>query len=159
VLIFQRWRQQTSALFSPLCFKVLRSITNISTHGWSVDLAQGVLGSSCLIFEMAPCSLDPSDMSSFLTVARALHPEPIPLEVGCAILEPVEPFMECATPLFLRSSEIIHSKWVTSQFWVFIQIWEIHDFNRPSDSENDSSLGGDWSGEDYLDCDLGCSFL
>jgi hypothetical protein len=108
---------------------------------------------------MAPCSLDPSDMSSFLTVAQALHPELIPLEVGCAILEPVEPFMECAMPLFLRSSEIIHSKWVTSQFRVFIQIWEIHDFNRPNDFENDSSLGGDWSGEDYLDCDLGCSFL
>jgi hypothetical protein len=62
-------------------------------------------------------------------------------------------------PLFLRSSDLIHSMCDTLQFWVFIQILGIHDFNLPSNSEDESSLGGDSSGEDYPRYDLGCGFL
>jgi hypothetical protein len=67
--------------------------------------------------------------------------------------------VEHAPPLFLRSSDLIHSMCDTLQFWVFIQILGIHDFNLPSNSEDESSLGGDSSGEDYPRYDLGCGFL
>jgi hypothetical protein len=80
---------------------MLLSITNILAHAWSVQSAQAVLGSSCLFFEMAPCSLDGSDMSNYLVVGWALHPEDIPAEVGCAIPKPVEPFVERVPLLFL----------------------------------------------------------
>jgi hypothetical protein len=66
---------------------------------------------------------------------------------------PVEPFVERMQPLFLGSSEIVHSKCDTLQFRVFIRILEIHDFNLPSDSKGDSSSGQDSSEEDYLGYD------
>jgi hypothetical protein len=47
--------------------------------------------------------------------------------------------MERQLPLFLRSSEIIHSKHDTIGFWVFIKIIEIHDFSPTEDSSDDSS--------------------
>jgi hypothetical protein len=65
-LIFRRWRQQSGVLFSPLFFKVLLSIGNIPAHIWLVELAQTVVGSSCLIFDVSPASADGSDMSQFL---------------------------------------------------------------------------------------------
>jgi hypothetical protein len=142
-----------------MCFKVLSSISNILAHAWSVKLAQAVLGSSCLVLEMMTRSLDRSEMSSYLIVGWALHSELISSEVGCAIPEPVEPFMGEAPPLFLRSSEIIHSKCDTLQFRVFIRILEIHDFNLPNDSEGDSTSGGDSSEEDYLGYDPGRGLL
>jgi hypothetical protein len=120
---------------------------------------QAVLGSSCLIFETSLRSLDRSDMSSFLVVAWSMHPKLIPAEVGYAIQELVEPFVECAPPLFLRASKIIHSKCDTLQFQVFIRILEIHDFNIPSKLESDSSSEGDSSGEDYPDYNPGRGML
>jgi hypothetical protein len=48
-------------------------------------------------------------MSSFLMAAWAVHPELISEEVGCVVPEPEEPFMERVPPLFLSSSEIVHS--------------------------------------------------
>jgi hypothetical protein len=92
-------------------------------------------------------------MSNFLVVAWALQPELISSEVGCAIPEPVEPFVERAPPVFLRSSEIIYSKCVTLQFRVLIQILDIHVFHIPSDSNGDSSSRGDSSSEYYPDYD------
>jgi hypothetical protein len=135
MLIFQHWHQQAGALFSPLCFKVLLSISNILAHTWSAELAQVVLGSSCLVFEMMSHLLDHSDMTSYLVIAWALHLELIPSEVGYAIDEPVEPFIKQAPMLFLRANEVIHLKCDTLQFRVFIKILESHDFNLPSDSE------------------------
>jgi hypothetical protein len=88
-------------------------------------------------------------MLSFLVVDWALHPELIPIEVGCTILEPVKPFVECKPPLFLRASEIIDSKCDTLQFRVFILILEIHDFNVPKNSEGESSSESDSSRGDY----------
>jgi hypothetical protein len=159
VLVFQRWWLQINTLFSPLRYKVPLSITNTPAQAWSVDSMQALLGSSCLIFETSLHSLDRSDMSSFLLVTWSMHPKLIPTEVGYAISELVEPFVECAPPLFLRASKIIHSKCDTLQFQVFIRILEIHDFNIPSNSESDSSSEGDSSGEDYPDYNTGRGML
>jgi hypothetical protein len=68
-----------------------------------------------------------------------VHPDLALVEVGCIIPEPQEPFMERQPPLFLRSSEIIHSKRDRLGFRVFIKIIEIHDFSPTEDSGDDSS--------------------
>jgi hypothetical protein len=110
---------------SPFRYKVLLSISNILAHAWSVDFIQAMIGSSCLVFEVAPSSLEQTDLSSFLVVAWARHPDLIPNEVGCSVPEPVEPFVEVALPLFLRLLEIIHSFCVLLHFWAFIRILEV----------------------------------
>jgi hypothetical protein len=63
MLVFRRWQCQSNVLFSPLHFKILLAIENISAHAWSLDTAQAIVGSSCLIFYMAPSSATASDLS------------------------------------------------------------------------------------------------
>jgi hypothetical protein len=45
--------------------------------------------------------------------------------------EPVEPFVKVAPPLFIQSSEVVHSKCDLLHFCAFIHILEVHDFNPP----------------------------
>jgi hypothetical protein len=101
LLIFYHWSQQAGVLFKSFIFKVLLSISNIPAHVWSVEMIQAIVGSSCLVFEVPPCSLDQSDLSSFQVIVWARNPDLIPSEVTCSIPEPVEPFVEAAPPLFL----------------------------------------------------------
>jgi hypothetical protein len=116
-------------VFKSFRFKVLLSISNIPAHTWSVDFVQAVVGSSSLVFEVDPSTLDQSDLSSFLVVVWARHPDLIPSEVCCSMPKPVEPFIEPPPPLFLRSTEIIHSSCDLLHFWVFIRILEVNDIN------------------------------
>jgi hypothetical protein len=149
-LIYKRWRRQSGALISPLFFKVLLSRENMPSHIWSVELAQMVVGSSSLIFDVSPASADGSDMSQFLVAAWAIHPDLIPNEVGYAEPEPVKPFIEWQPPLFLQASELIHSKCDTLGFWALIKILEINDFSPAEDSSDDSSDSNGLSGADGL---------
>jgi hypothetical protein len=87
-----------------------------------------------------------SNLSSFLVVVWAQHPDLIPTEVGCSIPEPVEPFVEAKPSLFIRASEVIHDKCDLLHFCAFIHILVVHDFNPPSSSEED---GGPFSEEEY----------
>jgi hypothetical protein len=48
-----------------------------------------------------------SNLSSFLVVVWAQHPDIIPTEVGCSILELVELFVEVEPSLFIRASEVV----------------------------------------------------
>jgi hypothetical protein len=68
-LIFWRWRRQARALFAPLLYKVLLSITKIYSHVWSEEIAQEILGSSYKVFESSPSLIDGFDLSSYLLVA------------------------------------------------------------------------------------------
>jgi hypothetical protein len=106
-------------------------IKDLSMHVWSADSAQAILWSPHVIFELAPTTMDQSDLSHFLLVSWANHPDLIPNEVRCIIPEPLEPFVKHYPPLFLRASEVIHSKRDTLQFCVFIHILELHDFSLP----------------------------
>jgi hypothetical protein len=149
-LIFRRWHRQLGALFSPMFFKVLLSIENIPTHVWSMEVAQTIVGSSCLIFDASPASADGSNMSQFLAVAWVVHPNLIPNEVGCIVPEPQEPFVDRQLPLFLRASEINHSKRDTLGFRALMKILEVHKFSPQAGSSDDgssselsSSSGGD----------------
>jgi hypothetical protein len=85
-----------------------------------------------------------------MAIAWAVHPDLILVEVGCIIPEPEEPFVECEPPLFLSASELIHSKQDTLQFRAFIQIVEIHDFNRSDSSSDDSGDSSSDSGTDRI---------
>jgi hypothetical protein len=60
-LRFRRWTRQSRALFSLLRFKVLLSIENIPVHAWSLETTQHVVGSSCMIVDTSPRSLNGSD--------------------------------------------------------------------------------------------------
>jgi hypothetical protein len=51
-------------------------------------------------------------MFEFLAVAWTVHPHLVPVEVGCIVPEPQEPFVERLPPLFLRASEIIHYNYI-----------------------------------------------
>jgi hypothetical protein len=79
-----------------------------------------------------------------MVVTWAFDPSLIPQEVGCIVPEPEGPSMVGVRPLFLRASEIIHSRQDTLQFRAFIHILEIHDFTPPSDSSDE---GGDNGGD------------
>jgi hypothetical protein len=99
VLIFAHYRWPTGAGFKPL-----------PAHAWSLETAQAIVGSSCLIFDVAPSSSSGDDLLAFWATAWAMHPDLIPTELGCIFPEPEEPFVEREPPLFLSTSEIIHSK-------------------------------------------------
>jgi hypothetical protein len=146
---FSPWTRQAGALFSPLRFKVLLSIDNIPAHVWSMDTAQVILGSSCLVFDAVPSSRSGEDLSRFLVAARAIHPSLIPEEVGCVNPEPEEPFVEHEPPLSLLALEIIHSKLDTLQFRVFIKVLEVHDFSIPDDSGDEHSGSDPSEGDDF----------
>jgi hypothetical protein len=109
-VVVQCWHRQLHALFSPLCYKVLLAHQNVLAHTWSVDAVQVIIGSSSLVFEPAPTLVLKVDRSCFYVVAWTVHPELIPVEVGGVLLESEEPFVEGEPPLFLRASEIIHSR-------------------------------------------------
>jgi hypothetical protein len=148
-------------LFNPFRYKVLLSVSNVPAHIWSVETIQEIIGSSCLVFEVAPSSSGRFDLSSFLVVAWACRPDLIPTEVVCSIPEPVEPFVESKLPLFLRVSEILHSMCDLLHFRAFIRLLEVHDFNLPSDCSGDDYRlpSSDSSDEDYPGYDPGRGIL
>jgi hypothetical protein len=57
MLVFRHWHRQAGAMFAPLWFKVLLVVESIPTHAWSVKTVEAIIGSSCLVFELAPASL------------------------------------------------------------------------------------------------------
>jgi hypothetical protein len=124
VLIFHRWRRQSGALFLPLRYKVLLVVENIPAHIWSVQSVQEIIESSCFIFKPAPESVQALDLSRFMVVAWAVHPELIPQEIGCIVPEPEPegPSVVGVRSLFLRVSEIIHSCQDMLQFRAFIHV-------------------------------------
>jgi hypothetical protein len=107
-------------------------VSNVLAHVLSEEMIQVIIGSSCLMFESSLRSADPSNLSTYLIVMWSHHPKLIPTEVGCSILELVEPFVEAEPPLFIRSSEVIHLKCDLLHFHVFIRILKVHDFNPPA---------------------------
>jgi hypothetical protein len=150
-LVFRRWQRQHGAQFSPLYFKLLLAIENVPAHVWSLEVAHQIVGSSCLIFDVAPCSISATDMSQFMAATWTLHPDLIPSEVGCVVPEPEEPSEVGQPPLFLGASEIIHDKQNTLQFRASVEVIEIHDYSPHSDSSDDgSSDDSDDSGGDGI---------
>jgi hypothetical protein len=90
-LVFRRWRLQAGSLFSPLSFKVLLSIMNLPVHICLAAAVQTIIGSACLILYVALALVNKDDFSKYLVVAWVLHPDLIPKEVRCVVLEPKPP--------------------------------------------------------------------
>jgi hypothetical protein len=147
VLRFRCWHKQSRALFSPLWYKVLLAIDNIPAHAWSPSLMQAIISSSCLNFEVTSSSVNRVDLSRFFIMAWAIHPDLILNEVGFMIPKPKEPFQEGVPPLFLRASEIIHSKSNTLQYRAFVHVLEVHDFTLLDDSKTSDSYSSDSGGD------------
>jgi hypothetical protein len=99
-LLFRQRQRQHSALFAQLRYMVLLSMMNVPTHVWSLEFVQAVVGTSCLVVEASPASLDRSDLSIFFVVGWSAHPDLIPVEVGCIVPEPEEDVIG-QQPLFL----------------------------------------------------------
>jgi hypothetical protein len=94
-------------------------------------------------------SKNKEDLSKYMTVAWVLHPDLIPIKVGCVVSEPVQPSVMGQPPVFLHMSEIMNTKCDTLQHRVFIQVIEVHDFNLPEgDSSGDSGLDSNDSDAD-----------
>lgn len=110
-----------------MIYKVLLSIKNIPAHDWSVDMAQTIVGSSCLCVQLVPATASNVDISSYNVVAWCGDPDRIPLEVDCSIPEPKEPFIDRAPPLFLREEELIKPRRYTLRFTAIINIIEVQD--------------------------------
>jgi hypothetical protein len=110
VLIFGRYHRHTDALFSPLRFKIRLALEKILAHVWSLETTQAVVGSSYLIFDIAPDTADGSNLSQYWAAVWATHPDLILGEVGWVFLEPEQSLGERALPFFIPTSEIIHSK-------------------------------------------------
>jgi hypothetical protein len=68
--------------FKPFQCKVLLAISNILAHVWFVDVMQGILGSSCLIFDSSPRLLSSEDLSCFLLRHDAATRRSSPLRSG-----------------------------------------------------------------------------
>jgi hypothetical protein len=127
LLRYNRWRCQVGAVFSPVRHKVLLSIENMLVHVWSREVPQTIIGTSCLIFNTSPHTANMTDMSIFLAAAWAVHPDLIPVEVACIMLEPVSQLKIGVLPLFLHEEELIHDWQDTLQFRTLIKIIEVQD--------------------------------
>jgi hypothetical protein len=117
LLLFHRWRRQAGALFSPLRFKVLLVVSNLSGHIWSGEVVQSIMGSSSLVFEPTPQSVVREDLSHFYVVD--------PVEVGCivSVSPPLPPGIRAHT---LEAG--------------YTAVLEVHDFSIPGvDISEDSS--------------------
>jgi hypothetical protein len=68
----------------------LLAIDNLPAHVWLPVVVQTIISSSYLSFEIAPASLNKEDLSRFFVVAWAIHPNLIPVKVGCVMPEPEE---------------------------------------------------------------------
>jgi hypothetical protein len=143
ILIFTCYRRQTGTIFKLLRFKILLTVENILVHAWSLETAQAIIGSTCLIFNVAPSLARGEDLFAFWAAAWETHPDLIPAEVGCIFPKLEDPFVEQAPPLFLSASELIHSKIDTLQLRALIKIIEIHDFSPPEGSDDDSPPDSD----------------
>jgi hypothetical protein len=92
-----------------------------------------------LIFDVSPVSSSSLDLSQFLVAAWARHSDLIPNEIGGIVPEPVEPFVERAPPLFISTSEVVHSRCDMLQFHIFIRVLEVHDYSIVEGSDDDPS--------------------
>jgi hypothetical protein len=149
-------------LFKPFKCKVLISVSNISTHVWSVEVVHAILGSSCLVFNVDPRPRDELEMDNFVVAPWASDPELTPIEIGFSIPELVDLPEVGVTPLFLRASENIHSLCNLLHYHAIINVLEIHDFSTPLSSDSKGGRRGSDSGPDddgHPSYDPGHNFL
>jgi hypothetical protein len=120
---------------------------NLPAHICLAVAVQTIIGSACLIQDVALALAIKEDFSKYLVVAWVLHPDLIPNEVSCVVPEPKPPSDVGQRRLFLRASKIMHTKRDTLWRCVFIKVMEVHDFNQP-DGDSSGDSGSDLSNAD-----------
>ncbi|CAL5033832.1 unnamed protein product [Urochloa decumbens] len=150
-LTFRRWRWEARAVSEPMLFKVLLDMKGIPGHLWELDVAQRIVGSSCLIIQAAPDVESRRNMRTFTVAAWAAHPDLIPEEVVVIVPEKEAPFSP--GNLFLRPEELIHSSKSTLRYRVSIEVREVQDWHERSESSSEDRGGRGRSDEDDSDHD------
>uniref|UniRef100_A0A452ZPK7 DUF4283 domain-containing protein n=1 Tax=Aegilops tauschii subsp. strangulata TaxID=200361 RepID=A0A452ZPK7_AEGTS len=111
-LYFRQWNRQAQAVHSMLSFKVSLVLEGIPPHAWDREVAEDLLGSSCLVDMVAPETSARRDLSAFRLSAWTADPDAIPSLRWLAIPEPglSAPLME---PSLLQYKILIHLDSVT----------------------------------------------
>lgn len=87
-LYFRPWNRQAQAVHAMMGFKVRLEVEGIPPHAWEREVAEHLLGSSCLVDEVAPETSSRSDLASFKFTAWTADPEVIPSLHWLAMPEP-----------------------------------------------------------------------
>lgn len=106
-LYFRQWNRQAQAVHSVLSFRVSLVLEGIPPHAWDREVAEDLLGSSCLVDMVAPETSARRDLSAFRLSAWTADPDAIPSLRWLAIPEPglSAPLME---PSLLQYKILIH---------------------------------------------------
>ncbi|XBH98149.1 hypothetical protein VPH35_127707 [Triticum aestivum] len=106
-LFFRQWNRQAQAVHSQLNYKVSLVIEGIPPHAWEREIAEDLLGTSCLVDMVAPESSSRRDLSAFKLTAWTAEPDSIPSLRWLAIPEPglVAPLL---LPPLLQYKVLIH---------------------------------------------------
>ncbi|CAL4948394.1 unnamed protein product [Urochloa decumbens] len=150
-LTYRRWRREAMASFEPLLFKVLLDMKGIPGHLWESEVAQRIVGSSCLIIQTVPDVASRRNMRTFTVAAWAVHPDLIPQEVVIVVPEKEEPFSP--GNLFLRPEELIHASKGSLRYRVSVEIREVQDWRERSSSPSEDGRGYGGGSDDDSDGD------
>ncbi|CAL4891874.1 unnamed protein product [Urochloa decumbens] len=156
-LSFMRWRREARAVAAPLQYKVILDMRGIPAHLWEVDIAQRIVGSSCLIIQAAPDVSSKRNMRTFTVAAWAVDPDLVPTEVVLVVPEKEAPFVQ-DTKFYLRPEELIHSSKATLRYRVSTEVREVQDWRQPSDSSSEDNWGYGGGASDDDDSDPGHDF-
>ncbi|CAL4898611.1 unnamed protein product [Urochloa decumbens] len=153
-LTFRRWRREARAVSTPLLFKVLLELRGVPAHLWEVDIAQRIVGASCLIIQAAPETTSRRDMQVFTVAAWAVDPDLVARNVVLVVPEKEPPFV--SGNLFLRPEELMHSSKATLRYRVAVKVREVQDWHQQdSSSDDEGRRGGGGGDEDDDDFDPG----
>ncbi|XP_044367669.1 uncharacterized protein [Triticum aestivum] len=106
-LYFRQWIRQAQAVHAAFQFKVKIVMEGIPPHAWEREVAETLLGSSCMVDVIEPETCSRSDLSAFRLTAWTAQPEEIPSLRWLAVPEPGmrSPLME---PTLLQYKVLIH---------------------------------------------------
>ncbi|CAO2185742.1 unnamed protein product [Urochloa humidicola] len=152
-LTFRRWRREARANASPLLFKVLLELRVVPAHLWEVDIAQRIVGSSCLIIQAAPEVTSRRNMRVFTVAAWAVDPDLVSRNVVLVVPEKEPPFT--SGNLLLRPEEIIHSSRATLRYRVSVRVCEVQDWHQADSSSGEDGRRGGGDSDDDDDSDPG----
>lgn len=121
-LYFWPWNKQAQVVHAMFGYKVHLVLEGILPHAWERNVVEQLLGSACLVDEVAPETASHADLAAFKVTAWVADPEAIPSLRWLAIPEPgvVPPFMD---PMLLEYRILIHLESVTDYSAVVEPTW------------------------------------
>lgn len=131
-----------------MVFRVLLELKGLPAHGWNIETVEDILLSSCGRLKPTPETTAKVDMGRYRLIAWCINPDLILRKKFIYIPEQEEIHVR-GPLLYLNPEEIIHSSCPTLHYQIDIDILEIQDWRRQSDSSDDDSPPDRWdSGSD-----------